>query len=166
MVKVRIEKKPEFKIVGRKSWIPGDGSNEEFGNIWRKAHEDGLIDLLHKLRANKRDVFIDHGVFGVSCTEKDPNDRSFYFFVAVECDAYPKEADLEEYVVPACEWAVFENKGAMPDSLVASEMYAFMEWLPNSNYVHANAPEMEVYPPCNPSEGGTLSEFWLPIREK
>jgi AraC family transcriptional regulator len=35
-----------------------------------------------------------------------------------------------------------------------------MEWLPNSGYEHALAPEMEVYP----SQGEEYCEFWLPIR--
>ena len=33
MVKVRIEQKPEFIIVGRKTWISGSG-NELFGEFW------------------------------------------------------------------------------------------------------------------------------------
>ncbi|HOT92687.1 MAG TPA: hypothetical protein PLJ78_16680 [Anaerolineae bacterium] len=40
-----------------------------------------------------------------------------------------------------------------------------MEWLPASNYVHALAPEMEVY---YPGESGSdyYCEFWLPIAPK
>lgn len=166
MIKVRIEKKPKFKIAGRKTWISGTSDNEVFGRFWRESHENGLVKLLNEIRADKQDTIIDSGVFGVSCVENDPSNRSFYFYVGAECDECPKDADLEEYSVPACEWAVFENKGAMPDSLVESEMYAFLEWLPNSKYTHANAPEMEVYPRSNSSEEGTLSEFWLPIKEK
>lgn len=33
MVEVRIEKKPGFKIVGRKIWISGT-DNELFGRFW------------------------------------------------------------------------------------------------------------------------------------
>jgi AraC family transcriptional regulator len=166
MIKVRIERKPQFKIVGRKIWISGTDDNEAFGRFWKSSHENGLVKLLREIRGSKQDSIIDSGVFGISCVEKDPSNRSFYFYIAVECDECPKSADIEEYIVPECEWAVFENKGAMPDSLVESEMYAFLEWLPNSKYIHANAPEMEVYPGRNSSEGGILSEFWLPIKDK
>lgn len=166
MIKVRIEKKPEFKIVGSKIWISGTNDNGAFGRFWQKSHEDGLVELLHKIQKDKHETIIDSGVFGVSCVEKDPSNRSFYFFIAAECDECPKYADLEEYLIPACKWAVFENKGVMPDSLIESEIYAFMKWLPTSKHMHANAPEIEVYPSCNDSEEGTLSEFWLPIKEK
>ncbi len=165
MVKVRIEKKPEFRIIGQKTWISGT-DNESFRDFWKKSHENGLVERLKNIRSNNQVAVIDSGVFGVSCVEKDPNNRSFYFFIAAECNGCPKDADLEEYIVPACEWAVFENPGVIPDSLVESEMYAFMEWLPNSKYIHASAPEMEVYPVRNTSEKGTISEFWLPIKEK
>jgi AraC family transcriptional regulator len=166
MVKVRIEKKPAFKIVGRKIWISGTDDNGVFGRFWKESHENGLIELLHKIPGNVQKTNIDSGVFGVSCVEKDPNNRSFYFYIAAECDGYPEEAGLEQYSVPACTWAVFENIGTMPDSLVESEMYAFLKWLPNSKYTHANAPEMEVYPKNDSSEEGIITEFWLPLVEK
>ena len=44
-------------------------------------------------------------------------------------------------------------------SLVSAEMYAFMEWLPKSGYIHAFAPELEVY---LANEKDSV-EFWLPI---
>lgn len=166
MITVRIERKPEFKIVGRKIWISGTDDNDAFGRFWQESKENGLVELLNNIRGNKQNTIIDNGVFGVSCVEKDPGNRSFYFFIATEYDEYPKDANLEEYSVPACEWAIFENRGVLPDSLVKSELYAFMEWLPNSKYIHAHAPEMEVYPYSGDSEEGVLTEFWLPIREK
>lgn len=87
--------------------------------------------------------------------------RAFYFYIATE--EVPKSdvemKDVEEYTVPACTWAIFSNKGELPMSLVNAEMYAFMEWLPNSEYEHALAPELEVYP----VEDNNLVEFWLPI---
>ena len=166
MVNVRIERKPEFKIAGRKIWVEGTGDSGAFGRFWQESAENGLVEQLLRLREDKSRNVIDSGVFGISCVEKDPDNRSFYFFIGAECDECPGDAGLEDYSVPACLWAVFENKGPMPDSLVASEMYAFMEWLPNSKYIHANAPEMEVYPSRDSSGEGILSEFWLPIKEK
>ena len=47
-------------------------------------------------------------------------------------------------------------------SLIDAEMYAFMEWLPASQYKHDNAPELEVYP----SHDNKLVEFWIPVVDK
>lgn len=68
---------------------------------------------------------------------------------------------METYRVPASQWAVFECKGKVPESIVRAEMFAFMEWLPNSVYEHAPAPEMEVYL----DQGDETNEFWLPIQQ-
>ena len=96
-------------------------------------------------------------VLGVSCVEKDPNNRAFDFYIASECS----ELDgYEEYVVPAATWAIFRTKGKLPQALVNAEMYAFMEWLPTSGYEHAVAPELEVYP----ADESETVEFWLPVK--
>jgi AraC family transcriptional regulator len=165
MVDVRIESKPSFKIVGQKIWI-GETDNELFGQFWDESNRNGLVNRLNNLHDNKQDTLLDCSVFGVSCVEKDPSNRCFYFFIATESDTFPKGEGLEEYTVPACEWAIFRNKGKLPGALVEAEMYAFMDWLPNSKYEHANAPEMELYPPYNGTDNEKITEFWLPIREK
>ena len=72
-------------------------------------------------------------------------------------------AGLTCYEAPAGTWAVFECHGQPPMSIVQAEMFAFMEWLPNSGYEHALAPEMEVYPADGEE---TYQEFWLPVKRK
>lgn len=165
MVKVRIERKPEVKVIGRKIWISGT-DNELFGQFWQKSKEDGLLDMLYQLRCKRLSPVLNSMTMGISCVEKDPVDRSFYFMIAAESNECPEGHDLEEYTIPACDWAVFENQGNMPFALIEAEMHAFMEWLPTSDYIHDNAPEMELYPPCKLEEGNTLVEFWLPIKKK
>ena len=55
----------------------------------------------------------------------------------------------------------------MPEAIVEAEIYAFTQWLPTSGFVHANAPEMEVYPPGSRGDSDdNYCEFWLPIAEK
>lgn len=104
-------------------------------------------------------MILDSTVFGVSCVEKDPNNRSFYFYIAAESDICPEGMELEKYEIQACEWAVFRNRGDIPGTLIEAEMYAFMEWLPNSKYEHTNALEMELYPPYNDLKDGISVEF-------
>lgn len=166
MIKLRIEEKPEFAVVGKKIWISGTNDTPLFEEFWKNSHENGLISNLKQIRGNKLGSITNSMVLGISCVEKDPSNRSFYFYIATESDENHIGSDLEEYIVPASKWAIFENKGEMPQALIDSEMYAFSEWLPNSNYVHANAPELEVYPPNANDEKSAISEFWLPIKEK
>ena len=166
MISVRIEEKPAFRIVGRKTWIPGT-ENEAFGQFWKQCGENGLFDLFNTLREGNKPGVVTEGMYlGVSCVQDDPSNRSFFFYIAIESDRSIEGLDLEEFSVSASKWAIFRNTGPMPDSLIEAEMYAFTQWLPNSGYVHANAPEMEVYPPYDGPQDNMLSEFWLPIVEK
>ena len=161
VINVRIEEKPSFKIVGRKIWISGQ-ENEQFGVFWEESHKNGLINKLRELRNNTPGLITGSYVFGVSCVEKDPSDRAFDFFIATESDIENSGGDLENYIVPASKWAIFSNRGDLPMSLIDAEMYAFMEWLPVSEYKHANAPELEAYP----ANDDKLVEFWLPVDNK
>lgn len=159
MIELRIEKKPAFRVVGAKTWISGQ-DNDQFGVFWNEAEKSGLIAKLHSVMSDVGESVTKSGVFGISCVEKNPDDRAFYFYIAAESD---KETDgLEAYTVPECEWAIFRNHGDLPMSLVNAEMYAFMEWLPSSPYKHALAPELEVYPAAD----ATSVEYWLPIVKK
>jgi AraC family transcriptional regulator len=158
MVKVRIEEKPSFFVIGQKTWISGQ-NNEEFASFWKESQENGLIKKLYNLNENCPGKITNSFIFGVSCVEKDPSNRAFNFFIATEMNSKFHVTELETYSIPASKWAIFENHGDMPMSLIEAEMYAFMEWLPLSKYKHAFAPELEVYS----AKDEKLIEFWLPI---
>lgn len=96
-------------------------------------------------------------VFGVSRVEKDPSNRAFDFYIAAETTVQPE--GLEHFTVPAARWAIFSNRGSLPEALIDAELYCHMEWLPKSRYQHALAPELEVYPADDPDR----VEYWLPI---
>ncbi len=170
MIHVRILSRPAFYILGKQTWIGGP-DNEQFGHFWEQCKAEGLLESFNEIKA-KHDQWAgpqtNGAVLGVSRVEKDPARRDFYYMIAIEAPeeegiSQLEEAGLERYQVPAATWAVFECRGEAPDSIVESEMYAFMEWLPASGYGHALAPEMEVY--LN-KEGENNCEFWLPIVKK
>lgn len=161
MINIRIEEMPSFEIVGKKIWISGQ-DNEQFGVFWEESNKNGFINILRELRESIPGPITKSHVFGVSCVEKDPNNRTFNFFIATEIADKSSDGSLEHYTVPSCKWAIFSNRGEMPMSLIDAEMYAFMEWLPSSQYKHSNAPELEVYPVCDDK----LVEFWLPIADE
>lgn len=155
MVNVRFENKPEFEVTGIKTWI---SKVEDFQNFWSKCHEDDTISTLKSFGNHNAGVFTQSLIFGVSRVENDPNNRDFYFYIATEY-AGNGNKDFETFTIPASQWAIFESKGDVLTALFEAEMYAFKEWLPSSGYIHANAPELEVYP----VRDSQIVEFWLPI---
>ncbi|WP_413509843.1 GyrI-like domain-containing protein [Carnobacterium maltaromaticum] len=42
----------------------------------------------------------------------------------------------------------------------------FSEWLPHSDYLHAEGPEVEWYSIGNPTAENYVSEIWIPIMMK
>ncbi len=162
MVPYRIVDRPAFTVAGRSTWIGGP-DNEQFGRFWAQCQSDGTFDRFQALTAMSPGPQTQAHVLGVSRVEADPSHREFTFLIGVEVPADAATGELEQVTVPACRWAVFEAHGPVPEALVAAEMAAFMEWLPTSGYVHARAPEMEVYPPS--PDGQPYCEFWLPITQ-
>ncbi|MDX9953405.1 MAG: GyrI-like domain-containing protein [Anaerolineae bacterium] len=179
-IKVRIIEKPAFEVIGKKTWISGQ-DNELFGQFWVQCEQERLFERFEQLGGNRPGQQTGSSMLGISRVEEDPTNRAFYYMIAVEApEAGVPEAgapaagvpeasaeDLERYCVPASRWAVFECVGKVPEAIVKSEIYAFMEWLPASEYEHARAPEMEVYFPGNDGvSADSYCEFWLPIVRK
>lgn len=171
MATVRIIDLPAFAVIGMKTWIGGP-DNAAFGRFWDQCTEDGSIQLLRQI---KEQAGLPAGprtgaaLLGISRVEQDPSSRSFYYMIAIEAPEREmpglETGPLERCAIPAARWAVFACRGPVPGSIVASEMYAFLEWLPASGYRHAHAPEMEVYPAISgaASNGEDYCEFWLPV---
>ena len=160
MVEVRIEEKPAFDALGRKVFITGQ-DNEQFGRFWEESRQNGLLEQLRALNDNRPGPVTGSTTFGISCVEKNPDNRAFDFYIATEAGERMDEM-LERHPVPACKWAIFANHGELAQALIEAEMYAFLQWLPASGYKHALAPELEVYP----AHDNTLVEYWLPITKK
>jgi AraC family transcriptional regulator len=160
----RLIERPAFQVVGKKTWISGQ-DNTLFGRFWQQCQAEGLLERFEQLGGLRPGPQTGGVTLGVSCVEQDPSKREFHYLIGIE---HPEDvAGLETYPVPAARWAVFACHGKVPESIVQAELYAFMEWLPNSPYVHAYAPEMEVYPPGPGGESDdSYSEFWLPIADK
>ena len=175
MINVKIVDKPAFEVMGKKTWISGQ-DNELFGRFWVQCEQERLFERFERLGGNRPGQQTGSSMLGISRVEADPTNRAFYYMIAIEAPGggapgtgAPETGaeDLERYCVPASRWAVFECVGKVPEAIVKSEMVAFMEWLPASEYEHARAPEMEVYFPGNDGASDeSYCEFWLPIVER
>jgi AraC family transcriptional regulator len=164
MVNFRILSRPTFEVIGKKTWIGGQ-DNELFGRFWQECQANGLLAVFGQMGANRPGPQTNGLTLGISRVEQDPAKREFFYMIAIEkpVSCLPElMKGMETYLVPAVQWAVFECKGKVPEAIVQAEMFAFMEWLPNSGYEHALAPEMEVYL----NQGDETNEFWLPIQRR
>jgi len=168
MTTYRIVERPAFEVIGRKTWIAGTEANAAFGRFWDRCRAEGLFTAFERLQGFQPGPQTNGVSLGISRVERDPAKREFFYMIAIEKpESCPVLDNMETYRVPVAQWAVFECRGKVPESIVTAEMFAFMEWLPASDYVHANAPEMEVYlPESNGQSAENYCEFWLPIKRK
>jgi AraC family transcriptional regulator len=166
VIAYRIVNRPSFQVVGKKTWISGQ-DNSLFGQFWEQCQAEGLFEVFKQISGLQPGPQTRGVTLGVSCVEQDPANRKFHYLIGIESPQDCTAMGLEGHPIPASQWAVFECRGKVPDSIVRAEMYAFTEWLPASGYIHANAPEIEVYPPeSDGSQEDNYCEFWLPITEK
>ena len=149
----RIEERGPIRIVGVSQPLHQE-IEKNFAivpEMWGRAAQDGTIPRLAAMMDGRP-----MGLLGVSACNSQEQWR---YFIAVASSA-PAGEGLEEYVIPACTWAVFPGEGT---NLAVQELErrVVTEWLPTSGYEYANAPDMEVY--LNPDPNNARFEVWIPV---
>ena len=153
----RIVKKEAFRVMGLSSPM-SHNLEENFRNVpalWARAAEENLIQRLAPLMDPDMP-----GLLGISDCGREGEYR---YFIAVATSA-PLSPGLEEFVVPACTWAVFPGSGPMPQAVQELEQRIVTQWLPDSGCEYANAPDLEVY--LSPDPQNASFEVWLPVLPK
>lgn len=152
----RIEKRPSFRIVGSKTHVPG-GQAEGFSRIpalWAGADPDLIPTLCGLMDGEPK------GILGV-CSVADG--QGFDYYIAAASTRQPPEG-LEEFVVPAATWAIFDCVGPLPGAIQdMMQKRIFSEWLPTSGYRYANAPDIELYFDGDQSAADYRCQIWLPV---
>lgn len=152
----QIVKRPAFRIVGVRMPLPTD-TEEGFQCVpqfW--AEQTGRIPEIAALMEPEFP-----GMLGVSTCHSE---RYNYYYIAVATHAPAPEGMWEEEV-PACTWAVFSANGPMPGAMEELQKRIVSEWLPDSGYEWAQAPDVELYL-SRPGEAENRFQVWLPVVKK
>lgn len=159
----RIETKEAFRIVGVKmecTWTPEKQEGfTEAPKFWAKHAQEGTIPKLCKLM-NREPM----GVLGISVGDWQTT-GSFEYYIAVSSSA-PVPDGMVAYDVPACTWAIFECKGAMPVAIQTMQQRIMTEWFPNSGYQYADAPDIEQYTDGDQNSDDYICYIWVPVQQK
>ena len=151
----RIETKEAFRIIGVSAPLDKEIENNFMAvpKMWQDTSENGTVLKL----AGMMDTPL-KGLLGVSvCNDEE----EWKYFIAVSSTEMSDE--FEEYIVPASTWAVFSGTGTN-QSIQVLERQIVTEWLPNSGYKYANAPDIEVYLNADPQNA--QYEVWIPVTKK
>ena len=155
----KIVEKEAFKVIGKGIRVSTrEGENlKKIPAFWQECCQNGLSEKLEKIAGEM-------GKLGICMN--DYGEEQFTYIVAAEKPVGYEETDLQEYTIPGATWAVFESVGPMPGAIQKVWERIFSEWFPATNFEHANAPELEVYPEGDADSEDYRCEVWVPVIKK
>jgi len=154
-MKVRIEKKPPFRVVGIKRKFRNDAVTNLIPDFWSETPK-AIYDALLLLMDTEPQGFI-----GL-CADFDGEHEFDYYIAAATTMAAPE--GMESYNIPAATWAILEQDG----ELMALTTRFWKEWLPSSGYRRAeeSIPDLEYYPERDMPKDDYKYELWFPLEKE
>ncbi|MBS7008677.1 AraC family transcriptional regulator [Anaerostipes sp.] len=154
----RLEQKPAFRLIG-KSIRFSCGSEEQSSKIlefWSDCQRNGVFSELVSMDKGEP-----RGLFGLFHNYDESRNEMDYSIMAAADREVPE--GYAEAVLPGASWAVFDLKGAVPQSIQNGWKYLREEWLVNYPFRHAKCPELEWYSSGNVYDKDYLSQIWIPV---
>ncbi|MFE9067150.1 GyrI-like domain-containing protein [Streptomyces violaceusniger] len=158
-MRYRVVEKERFQVVGKKVRVPlvHEGVNPRIAEFIRGIGQEtiGRITALSDQEPE--------GILGVS-DNLDPSRAEGteldYYHAVVTGAAAPE--DLDELVVPAGTWAVFENSGPFPQALQYLWRDVFTQWFPSNPYQSRPGPEI-LRTRLSQDAARADAELWIPV---
>ena len=152
----KIEKKEAFKIVGIKRHYQGPNDNESVvPRFWNEMYEKGILEEIANLSTGTPKGV--HGfiqVFG--------EDKVDYMIACISDEEPP--VGLFSQIIPKSTWAIFEVCGPVNTAMEDVWKRIFTEWLPTSNYKHAETTEIECFSHSGDKRSVDFKfELWIPV---
>lgn len=158
-MRYRIVQKEEFRIVGKKARVPlvHEGPNHAIAEFVRGIGKETTARIAALSDQEPK------GIVAVS-DDLDPSRAEGteldYYHGVVTSAAAPD--DLDELLVPAGAWAVFENSGPFPQSLQYLWRDVFTQWFPSNPYRSRPGPEI-LSVTLTPDGAEADAELWIPV---
>lgn len=156
----RIVHKEAFKVIGKTLEVSTKEGEElrKIPEFWGECNSDGTCEKICSID-NRQNML------GI-CMDFEQDKENFTYMIAIEDANHVKDIGFETREIPAATWAVFTSVGPMPHTIQKVWERIFQEWLPTAGFKHADAPELEVYFPGDPSAQDYKCEVWIPIVTK
>lgn len=155
-----IKDMPEFRVVGLlagNDWTM-ENAGEKASAFWSQLGASGKLPQVLACQ----DGSAPQGLLGISFCD----DGTFKGYLVGVATSVPCPPELEERIVPAATYAVFDCTGPMPDAMQNLQHRIITEWLPSSDYEWASKADVEVYFGPNMTDPDYKSQVWLPIEKR
>ena len=156
----KIVQKEAFRVIGKAFKVSTrEGENlKKIPEFWIECKSNGTCERICSID-NRQNML------GI-CMDFESDKEQFSYMIAIEDVNKSKDTGFETREIPAATWAVFTSIGPMPHALQKVWERIFQEWFPSTGFEHADAPELEVYLPGDPSSQDYKCEVWIPIVKK
>jgi len=159
----RIEERNAFEVFG----IERIFDNDEVGKVpgfWDELRQNGGYEKLYRAAGAKRGEDGRHCINAV-CGYNDVDGDRFPYMI---CSLKKPGSDTVGYRVaqiPKTIWAVFRSDMIPNMGTAIPELFdrAYKEWLPSSDYMKAQAPDLEIY--YSTPNGMYFEEAWIPVKK-
>ncbi|GAA2722078.1 AraC family transcriptional regulator [Actinocorallia aurantiaca] len=161
-MRYRVVDKEEFRLVGRKARVP----------LVHEGMNPAIVEFLRGIPAEVRqrmEALSDQepeGLLNVSAglgeNREEGTELDYYCGVVTGSEDPEALEGMDELIVPAGRWAVFENSGEFPLALQYLWRDVFTQWFPSNPYRSRPGPEISK---VVVSEDGTTAdaELWIPV---
>lgn len=154
-----------FEIAGEIRQISTvNGQNYiEIPKFWQEINNNKKFKEIEK---NKNVSGLLKGSYVGACMDFNEKEERLNYMIGMEPSKSTDLKSLDKRVIPPLTWAVFPGCGKMPDSIQSVWKRIFSEWFPATDYLHAEGPELEIYPPMEEESEEIPFEIWIPIEKK
>ena len=131
---------------------------QDVGPFWNELFGNGMFEKIAVLSTGQPT-----GVHGFMHVIDDVNVD--YMIAAITDKEVPD--GMEEQMIPATTWAIFEQTGSVQSSMTDMWKQIFEEWLPSTEYEHAGTTEIECF--CYDGDrrkNDFKYEIWIPVRKR
>ncbi len=149
---VKIQKKKAFKVAGLK--IENTDSSA-CPDLWKTLFSRYSHEALSKLGNGQS-----YGMCYDVQSESKINYMACYDVNKLE---EAKKLGLYIFEVDEAEYAIFSLRGPIPGCIHEGWKYAMEVFLPKNSYMHAGAPDFEVYSEGDMNSPDYTMELWIPI---
>lgn len=163
-----VEKRESMKMIGFDRMISYDTSYKEAPKFWQEFRErycESTGDSVQgdaEIRQTIAECVV--GEYGIS-VEDTSYGNQFQYFIAGAYQGGTVPEGMKILEIPACEWAKFKCRGAMPESLQTVNTRIFSEWLPgNPTFEMAFPMNIEWYSSGDIKSEDYESAIWIPVK--
>jgi AraC family transcriptional regulator len=156
----RIVEKEAFTVIGKSMKVScrEEEHMRQIPRFWEECLQNGTTDKLVSIST-------DGNLLGI-CMDMQPNQEEFTYMIATRTDQTTTSEGFSLRTIPVSTWAIFTSVGPIPRAIQNVFGRIFQEWFPSTGYEHAEAPELEVYPPGDTTADDYRCEVWIPIVKK